>query len=154
MSGGEDACWPFMGGRDTNKNGEYGHLQCLGRQWKAHRLAYTLTYGPIPRGLWVLHKCDYPPCCNPRHLFLGTLADTVADRDAKQRRPPGCHVPYAHRPRGTGHGRAKLTEADVRAILASDEVQQVLADRYGVAQTVISKIKRREIWRHVELRNG
>lgn len=51
----------------------------------ASRLAYEFEYGPIPEGMFVLHKCDNPPCCNPSHLFLGTQRDNVKDRDAKGR---------------------------------------------------------------------
>lgn len=51
----------------------------------AHRLAWILTYGPIPQGMCVLHRCDNPPCINPAHLFLGTDKDNAMDRDGKGR---------------------------------------------------------------------
>jgi len=52
----------------------------------AHRHAWRAAYGPIPDGLWVLHRCDNPPCVHPEHLFLGTTADNTHDMDAKGRR--------------------------------------------------------------------
>jgi hypothetical protein len=52
---------------------------------RAHKIAWILTYGPVPKGLCVLHHCDNPPCCNPEHLFLGTHADNTADMMAKGR---------------------------------------------------------------------
>ncbi len=51
----------------------------------AHRVAYEDYVGPIPKGLWVLHRCDVPSCCNPAHLFLGTPKDNTADSMAKGR---------------------------------------------------------------------
>jgi hypothetical protein len=51
----------------------------------AHRLAWEIANGPIPRGLQVLHRCDTPRCCNPDHLFLGTQFDNMVDMHRKGR---------------------------------------------------------------------
>lgn len=55
----------------------------------SHRLAYEAWVGPIPDGMHVLHRCDNPPCINPAHLFLGTDAENVRDRDGKGRTARG-----------------------------------------------------------------
>lgn len=54
-----------------------------------HRAAWELAHGPIPDGLFVLHRCDTPACCEPAHLFLGTQADNMLDKSAKGRALPG-----------------------------------------------------------------
>lgn len=106
-----------------------------------HRLAYEMCIAPIPRGLHVLHRCDNPPCCNPDHLFLGTIADNNADKVAKGRQMRGTMTP-----------RAVLTESqvsDIRARYAAGERVMDLAVEFGVSRAQISNIAARRIWRHV-----
>ena len=77
--------------RSTTKFG-YGQIAVEGHTTTTHRLAWKLANGPIPDGMHVLHHCDNPPCCNPEHLFVGTHADNMADRDKKGR----CHAGEAN----------------------------------------------------------
>lgn len=64
----------------------------------AHCLVWEYTYGPVPDGLHVLHRCDNPPCCNPEHLFLGTPLDNMRDKVAKGRHAntQKTHCPQGH----------------------------------------------------------
>lgn len=80
-------CWEWRGRHDEKG---YGRIGFEGRLQRADRVAWLLSFGEIPEGMCVLHRCDNPACCNPDHLFLGSQADNVADRDAKGRgaRPP------------------------------------------------------------------
>ena len=57
----------------------YGYMTVRGKKIGAHRIAYTLANGAIPKGLCVLHSCDTPACVNPAHLRLGTDADNHRD---------------------------------------------------------------------------
>jgi hypothetical protein len=82
LSGGPDACWPWTGARTS---WGYGNTRVDGKTVGTHRVAWQLTHGPIPAGMSVLHRCDNPPCCNPRHLFLGSPLDNKADSIAKGR---------------------------------------------------------------------
>ena len=45
--------------------------------------------------------------------------------------------------------RAKLTEKQVLEILASDELQSILAERYGVSNAQVSRIKAGKLWKHL-----
>jgi len=74
-------CLEWTGLRD--KDG-YGIITEDGVQKRAHRVAWALVYGPIPKGEVIRHYvCDNPPCCEPTHLRSGTQAQNIADRDAQ-----------------------------------------------------------------------
>jgi Autographiviridae endonuclease len=137
-SGGPDACWPWKASR--NKGG-YGlaTVPCSGQEL-AHRQSYKVNVGPIPDGLWVLHKCDNRCCQNPRHLFLGTRLDNVRDMHAKGR---------AADHRGTENPKAKLTPEEVRAIRKATGDQWVIGAKFGVEQSTVSSIKLRKTWKHI-----
>jgi HNH endonuclease len=75
-------CWEWQAGCFDNG---YGAFWLRRKLWKAHRVAWLIQFGEIPDDLKVLHKCDNPRCVRPSHLFLGTDADNMHDRDRKGR---------------------------------------------------------------------
>ena len=77
-----DECWIWKASCD--KRG-YGQFNIAKKMKRSHRIAWKLTFGEIPKELYVCHKCDNPPCCNPNHLFLGTQKDNIADMLRKGR---------------------------------------------------------------------
>lgn len=91
LRGDPKECWPWTGGngrngRPSKKDGaNYGYYNWGPKNYPASRFAWKATYGEPAEGLFVLHKCDNPPCCNPTHLFLGTPLDNVKDMVAKGR---------------------------------------------------------------------
>lgn len=135
-------CLLYVGGH-LNRFG-YGRMSFMGRQQLVHRVAWTLTHGPIPDGLFVCHRCDVPNCIEVDHLFLGTAAENNADRDRKGR---------ATVLRGSRSGSAKLREWQVLEIkqkLTQGRTLHSLADEYGVAWQTIGSISHGRNWRHVE----
>lgn len=80
--GAPDECWLWQA--KLEKTG-YGRARYQGKKYGAHQLSWILHNGPIPKGLFVCHKCDVPSCVNPNHLFLGTPKDNTEDMTAKQR---------------------------------------------------------------------
>jgi hypothetical protein len=121
-----------------DKNGHV-NIRVDGKLKFLHRLSYENTYGEIPEGLIVRHKCDEPSCFNPDHLELGTHADNVRDRVERNRSAIG-----------TSNGRAKLDEEKVKEIRNNnDNTIAGLARQYGVDRRVIRDIKQRKTWKHV-----
>lgn len=78
-----DACWEWTASIGSHG---YGQLTYLQQKYTAHRLSWELHRGPIPDGLFVLHKCDNRRCVKPDHLFLGTQRENLEDMTRKGRR--------------------------------------------------------------------
>lgn len=63
----------------------YGQYQFQGRTIGAHRMAYLIATGLLPKSLQICHRCDNPPCVNANHLFAGTAKDNAQDKERKGR---------------------------------------------------------------------
>ena len=82
----------------------HGRIWQNGRLEQAHRCAWRIVNGRIPRGLLVLHKCDTPCCINPDHLYLGTTQDNSDDMARKGRGRKG----YGQLPVGVTRNRRRF----------------------------------------------
>ena len=133
--GEQDECWPFQGARHPQG---YGLLTYQGKGARAHRIAYQLTHGTITSAVHVLHSCDNPPCCNPKHLFPGDW--TINNRDCVSK---GRHVCR----RGEEHHLAKVTEEIVDEIRKSKLTGAELGRKFGVSRVAISCIRLNKTWR-------
>lgn len=137
-----DDCWEWQGARLP---AGYGHIyagdQARG-MLKAHRVAWELAFGPVPEGMCVCHACDFPPCVNARHLFLGTHGDNTRDAAAKGRMSLGAR-----------NGNSKLIEQEVLEIRGRYALggitQTELGRQYGVSQDMVSLIVLRKCWTHI-----
>ena len=137
--GEPNECWPWLAGK--------GHMGHGNTRWRmkrrmAHVVAYEIVTGKeVLKPFCVLHRCDNPPCCNPRHLFEGTKRDNAQDMVSKRRSLFG-----------ERNNKAKLTEADVLTIrkrVASGETQTAVARDFHVGQPQIGNIVRGDHWKHV-----
>jgi len=78
-----DSCWLWTA---STKNNGYGQFYINRKPQYAHRVAWELSHGSIPKGKLVCHKCDNPKCVRPAHLFIGTQMDNVKDCIKKGRK--------------------------------------------------------------------
>jgi len=150
-----DSCWLWTGSTRSNSRGQkYGRTWEKGKGVSAHRRAYELTFGSIPIGLHILHKCDTPLCVNPQHLFPGTPEDNMQDCKKKGRLadPGGHHFDGYRGKSGSSNSQAKLTEDQVREIrrLYVEGVgQHALASHYHVTNKNISMIVLDKTWKGI-----
>lgn len=125
----------MVGMRFSEKYAKYGNT-------KVHRISYLEFVGEIPEGMHVLHKCDNRKCINPNHLFLGTNADNVRDRNNKNRQT-----------RGEKHPHAKLTEVKVKKMRALYETGNYykadLGRLFNITQQAAGDIILKKTWKHI-----
>lgn len=155
-----DTCWLWLGGRSGGgggQRGQYGDVMRHGQRLLAHRVAWSLEYGPIPDGKMILHRCDVKLCVRPTHLYAGTALDNSRDAVERGQQPRGERHGsrtkpdrWFHGPRGETHPSAKLTQGQVESIreaLNRGESQKQLAQSYGVTASNICHINRGRSWR-------
>src|SRR5262245_53898071 len=126
---GPDECWPWKAHVNPNR---YGYFMLeTGRAVRAHKMAYTLTNGPVPPGKVLRHRCvGNRICCNPAHLRLGTQAQNLEEmREQGRDSPPPVR-------RGEANNKVTLADSEVRRVrelYATGEMTQTeLADRTGM----------------------
>jgi hypothetical protein len=119
----------------------YGQISIDGRLVLTHRIAYEAERGPIPDGLLVRHTCDNPPCCNPAHLVVGTVADNSADAIERGQVARGARLP-----------QTRLTERQVAEIRTTYRRYTVpgqrgyrsnsgeIAEQFGVSRQHVNSI--------------
>jgi hypothetical protein len=138
-----NSCWKWTGHKVY---GGYGSLFCgiTGKgNISAHRASWMIFKGEIPKGLWVLHKCDNPECANPDHLFLGTCQDNVADMIKKGRK-------VSNPPKGEKSNLSKFSNSQVKAIRYLYKSKHILlrefAQLFNVDSKTIGRIIRKETY--------
>lgn len=141
---GPDECWVWQGTRGIHG---YGQMSVNNRQVSTHRISKMLEVG---HGLLatqiVCHHCDNPPCCNPAHLFVGTVLDNMRDAARKGRL---IQLPAL---RGSENYKAKVTESqvlEIRAQSARGVSRRDLCLRFGIKLPTVGHIIARRTWTHV-----
>lgn len=120
-------CWLWVGYRMQHGYGTIGLGRVVDGKATAHRVAYELYVGPIPPGMYVLHRCDNRACVRPDHLFLGTQQDNVDDMHSKGR--------------AGSTRRLSMTQArDIRCQRSKGARIKDLMAKYGVSRKTIQNL--------------
>ncbi len=139
----EGKCVVWIGCR--SKKGGYGKFYFQGDVCPAHRAAWQIYHKRcIPKGKFVLHSCDNPPCIRKKHLFLGSQLLNMRDASRKGRLVGNRTI------RGERNLKAVLTRTDVIAIRKSAMGDAALARRFGVAPLTIYDVRKRRTWKHLK----
>lgn len=134
-----DGCWIFTGYLDSKG---YGAIRLgEGKRILTHRLAYHLANPDwlLSSKLFVLHKCDNPPCVNPEHLFLGTGKDNMQDKTQKGRAAKGEQIR-----KGNGLSREKVIA--IFSLKNDGLTHEKIAKKIGCCQTSVSNVLNGKCW--------
>lgn len=141
-----ETCWNWIG---ADRGNGYGCVKFKGKVWDAHRMSWFLTFGEIPKEMYVCHHCDNRKCVRPDHLFLGSPRMNVIDALNKGRIVSV--YKQEKQPKGEASGRSKLTLTQVQAIRKAYREEKVsyrkLAKRYNTFFTNIGRIVREDGWK-------
>ena len=133
-----NGCWQYPSVSDA----DYGRVFFDGKRIKAHRFAWIVFKGKIPTGKQVLHHCDFRPCVNPDHLFLGVHGDNMRDMAEKGR---AASFPLEKNPNSKYN---RLEVAAVRTLsfekrLNSTEIERIT----GIPRSTVRNMVNRRSWR-------
>ena len=151
---GENDCWNWLGYKNVQG---YGRVQINDYSYYAHRVIFNLTNPGViqlnaPKSAdecgFLLHTCDNPSCCNPKHLWVGTHKDNMVDKSRKGRCPDF---------NGDKGPRAKLTMAqarEARKLKKNGMNTRDLAKQFGLSLPSMKTLLRGDSYKETEVNNA
>lgn len=139
---GYGGCWLWVGARNAKG---YGVLRRGMKNILAPRFSYRIHNGQFDESLWVLHRCDNPPCVNPCHLFLGDCSVNMKDCSSKGR----LVIPH---PSGEAHPRSRITAEiarKIRQLRAIGLTEVRVAEIVQTTKRVVNGVSSGQTWRNV-----
>jgi hypothetical protein len=81
----KNGCWEWNGRKNWCGYGMINITRLGIINQRAHRVVFEYLTGEKIGDRVLCHHCDNPPCVNPEHLFMGTMADNMRDKIEKGR---------------------------------------------------------------------
>ncbi len=146
---GEDECWEWKAGRIPQG---YGMFHPYVNPLRSHRVSYYLSTGVDPKENLVLHSCDNPPCCNPKHLSIGSNMENSMDMMKKRRGLKGVPkknyvFPSNQKPKTRKFDVLKVIE--VRRLRSQGVQLSVIAKMFNASRAQVGRIVYGYSWAHV-----
>lgn len=113
-----------------------GTIRHVARHILIRRLGFDPTSNIVAR-----HTCDNKRCIRPDHIISGTSAQNTADWKERGNNKRDQW--------GEKNSSAKFTSDLIKQIRNDTGMQKDMIKRFGVSKSQISRIRRRETWRHL-----
>ena len=138
--GAPEECWEWQASLHTSGYGRFKISSYT--TMMANRVSLVIHTQTEPHGMFALHHCDNPKCCNPHHLYCGTASDNMRDRATRGR----ANLPDQS---GANNGAAKLTDAQLAEII--EKFRQGLNNKQiardlPVSHSLVSRIRVGRSW--------
>ena len=141
-------CWEWKGGRSQFGYGKFSFYLKSGKRKTVNASQFAYRF-PLYKngkrvdanGLFILHKCDNPPCCNPKHLYPGTFQDNADDAVYRKRMPIG-----------ENNGNARFTEYEIiriREWYTNGKSKYWIARQVHTSESHITRIVNYDVWKYI-----
>lgn len=138
--GAPEECWEWQASLHTSGYGRFKIASYT--TMMANRVSLVIHTQTEPHGMFALHHCDNPKCCNPHHLYWGTAADNMRDRADRGR----ANLPDQS---GENNGAAKLTNEQLAQIVEKFRQglnNKQIASELPVSHSLVSRIRVGRSW--------
>ena len=142
-----DNCWIWQAA--TRGKTGYGSLKYNKKVIDAHRMSWILSFGKIPEGKYICHKCDNRLCVNPEHLFVGSPKENWLDGFNKGRI---VGLPKIWYQIGHHSTQRKISLEDAIEIknlyLNTNMTQKIIGEKYNISTRAIRYILSGETYKN------
>lgn len=145
----EDECWIWQGGSNSTRRPESARVWLPDLGARSIQFASLYVSGNAPkRGKRAYAHCGNKLCGNPEHAKAGTQTEVMRFYAEMGR---FSHAEAKIALAKVAYSRRLLTPEQAQEVRESSETGLAMAEKFGVSDSVISRIRRGETYRRQEL---